>query len=149
MAEMSPAMREFAGRVRRGLFELQRCAECGAVSWPPRDACASCWSERLEWAPVAPTGTAIAATTLHVSLEERFRSHAPWRVGSVRLDAGPVVYAHFSRGVVEGGAVRVEARIDFAGRAIVVALAPAGRRVEDDRDLADLISHEGGNDERT
>jgi len=149
MAESSAAMREFAGRIRRGGFDLQRCAECGALLWPPRDACASCWSERLLWAPVSAAGTAIAATALHAPLDAFFRAHAPWRIGSVRLDEGPVVYAHFSRDVVEGGAVRMEARIDFAGRAVLIALAPDGGRLEDDGDLADLISQGGGNNERS
>ena len=149
MAETSAAMREFADRVHRGRLDLQCCEKCGAVSWPPRDACASCWSEKLQWTPFSATGIAIAATALHAPLEEFFRAHAPWRVGSVRLDAGPIVYAHFTRDVVEGGAVRLDARIDFAGRAVFIALPPGGPRIEDDRNLTNLISQNGGYDERS
>jgi len=32
-----------------GRFVLQVCAECGAVQYPPREACHRCLSDRLPW----------------------------------------------------------------------------------------------------
>ena len=149
MAEMSAAMREFAAHAREGRFELQRCAECGEVSWPPRDVCGACWSDRLEWTPVSRSGVVLAATALHAPLEEFFRARTPWRVGAVQLEAGPVAYAHLHAAAAEGGAVRIEARIDHRGRGVLIALPRTGARLEDDRNLLELTSGKGGLDERS
>ncbi|MGD9862983.1 MAG: Zn-ribbon domain-containing OB-fold protein, partial [Pseudodonghicola sp.] len=43
-----------------GRFALQTCADCGAVQYPPRDACSSCLSVALDWSDVSPMGTLIA-----------------------------------------------------------------------------------------
>ena len=32
-----------------GRFELQQCADCGTVQYPPREACHVCLSARLPW----------------------------------------------------------------------------------------------------
>jgi ribosomal protein L40E len=34
-----------------GRFELQVCQECGALQYPPREACHVCLSARLKWKP--------------------------------------------------------------------------------------------------
>src|SRR5260370_38654875 len=33
----------------RGLFALQRCEACGAVQYPPREACVKCLCGSLRW----------------------------------------------------------------------------------------------------
>jgi uncharacterized OB-fold protein len=145
MAEMSAAMREFAARAREERFELQRCAGCGEVSWPPRDICGACWSDHLEWTPVSRAGIVLAATALHAPLEEFFRTRTPWRVGTIRLEAGPVAYAHLHGAVAEGDPVRLESRIDHQGRGVLIAMPKNGARLEDDRKLLDLVSGKGRN----
>ena len=43
-----------------GRFQLQQCADCGAVQYPPRDACSSCLSPDLPWVDVTSlTGSDI------------------------------------------------------------------------------------------
>ena len=137
MADMSAAMREFARRAGAGVLELQQCAACGAIQWPPRDICGACWSDALQWREFPAAGFVLAATTLHASMEEFFRARLPWRVGAVRLDAGPVSYAHLHQGVAEGDPVRIEAHRDFNGRGVLVALPLQGG---DDPKIAELIS---------
>lgn len=137
---MSAAAAEFAARASRGVFELQKCADCGAYSWPPRDICASCWSDRLVWAPASPHGMVIATTTLHASLEDFFKSRLPWRIGTVRLDAGPVAFAHLHPSVRDGDRVLLVARTDFANRGVLIARAASC--VENDRacEIEDLVA---------
>jgi uncharacterized OB-fold protein len=137
MAEMSAAMREFARRAGSGSLEMQKCAACGCVQWPPREVCRSCLSDALEWSPVLASGTLSAATTLHASMEEFFRARLPWRIGTVRLDAGPVAYAHLHQAVAEGDIVRIESHRDFKGRGVLVALPLQGGV---DPKIAELIS---------
>ena len=145
MTDISGAMRDFTQRAGSKNFELQKCAACGAVSWPPRDVCASCWSDRLVFTAIAPEGVIIAATALHASQDAFFRAHLPWRVGIVRLDAGPVCYAHLAAGVSEGNRVRLAARIDWRGRGVLIAAPINDSAGADDPALRDLINEERRN----
>ena len=95
-----------------GRFALQVCLDCNTVIYPPRDACPSCLSARLPFRDVARGGTLIAETTVHTSTDPYFRERTPWRVGTVKLDAGPVVVAHLHGDAVEGERVRLELKLD-------------------------------------
>ncbi|MEZ5922177.1 MAG: zinc ribbon domain-containing protein [Parvularculaceae bacterium] len=139
MSEISAAMDEFTRRVRAGGFELQRCCECGQFQWPPREICNACWSDILEWTEADRTATIIASTLLNVSHERFFSERLPWRVGTVKLGAGPVAYAHLHEKAEEGARVKIDARIDYAGRAVLIAL-PEDVRLEEDKNLKELVS---------
>lgn len=107
----------------QGRLDLQVCDECGTVQYPPREACVRCLSVQLNWKPQDGRGEIIAETTLHHSLDPFFRDKLPWRVGLVRLDAGPVVVAHV-HGALPHASVRVhlKAIADAAGHAALFAL---------------------------
>lgn len=110
-----------------GRFELQRCARCGAVQYPPREACHRCLSIDLEWKLQSGTGRLIARTTLFHSHEPFFRQRLPWRLGLVSLDVGPTVLAHVHQSVTTVPApVEVAVRLDKAGQAVLVARLPGG-----------------------
>ncbi len=87
-----------------GRFELQQCADCGAVSYPPREACPRCAGARLRWRQQSGAGVLLAGTTLHHSNDLFFRERLPWRLGLVKLDAGPTLMVHLHR--CRGGAWR-------------------------------------------
>jgi NAD(P)-dependent dehydrogenase (short-subunit alcohol dehydrogenase family)/uncharacterized OB-fold protein len=105
-----------------GRFALQVCLDCDAVVYPPCDACPSCLSARIPFCDVDPRGTLIAETTVQTSTDPYFRERAPWRVGTVKLDAGPVVVAHLHGDAVEGARVRLELKLDKSGSAVAMAL---------------------------
>jgi NAD(P)-dependent dehydrogenase (short-subunit alcohol dehydrogenase family)/uncharacterized OB-fold protein len=108
-----------------GRFELQRCAECSAVQYPPREACHRCLSVDLKWTLQSGSGQLIAETRLYHSHEAYFRQGQPWRVGLVRLDAGPTLVTHIHQSVPSApAAVQVTARLDKAGQAALVARPP-------------------------
>ena len=108
-----------------GRFELQRCVRCSTVQYPPREACCRCLSVELEWVLQSGTGQLIAETTLHHSLHPYFQQRLPWRVGLVRLDAGPTVVAHVPQGVSAAPApVEVVVRLDGSGQAVLIARPP-------------------------
>jgi NAD(P)-dependent dehydrogenase (short-subunit alcohol dehydrogenase family) len=46
----------------------------------------------------------------------------PWRVGTVQLDAGPVVVAHLHGDVIEGERVKLALKLDKSGSAVMLAL---------------------------
>jgi NAD(P)-dependent dehydrogenase (short-subunit alcohol dehydrogenase family)/uncharacterized OB-fold protein len=109
----------------RGALELQVCRDCGAVQYPPREVCRACLSSRLIWRPHNGGGELVAETVLHTAQELYFRERLPWRIGIVRLDGGAnlVVYVHESVGPAPRR-VRVEAALDRAGGAALVAVPP-------------------------
>lgn len=105
-----------------GRFALQVCAECAAVVYPPREACPCCLSPRLPFQDVDPYGTLATETTVRVSPEPYFRERAPWRVGLIKLDVGPMVVAHLHGDTREGGRVRLALKLDRSGAPVMLAL---------------------------
>jgi NAD(P)-dependent dehydrogenase (short-subunit alcohol dehydrogenase family)/uncharacterized OB-fold protein len=124
----------------RGRFELQVCLDCGAVQYPPREVCRNCLSHRLVWRPQDGRGELLTETILRNAQELFFRERLPWRVGIVRLDAGVNVVAYLHGAV--GAApcrVRVEAALDRAGQAALVAVPEQGRpNLSDDPKLREM-----------
>ncbi|GAO69681.1 hypothetical protein CSE6_007_11180 [Comamonas sp. E6] len=144
---LPPAAR---GRVALGLtaaaaegrFALQVCADCGAVQYPPREACHRCLSPELPWQPQSGAGELLATTTLAHSNDLYFRERLPWRLGMVRLDAGPSVMVHLHGEVGEAPQrVRVGARLDRAGQAVVIGYPEKGtENMADDPMLREMAS---------
>ena len=134
-----------------GRFELQVCEECATVQYPPRDACSACVSPRLKWRAQSGAGELLAVTTLHHSNDLFFRERLPWRLGLVRLDAGPTLMVHL-HGDVQGPSsagdaakpgerVKVGARLDRAGRAVVIAFPETETpHMLDDKMLREMTS---------
>ncbi|HEY5634842.1 MAG TPA: SDR family NAD(P)-dependent oxidoreductase [Burkholderiaceae bacterium] len=125
-----------------GRFELQECRDCAAVQYPPREACHRCLSARLRWRAQTGQATLLAATTLHHSNDLFFRERLPWRLGLVQLAAGPTLIVHLHGEVGEApAAVRVGARLDRAGRAVLIGFpTEGGEHMADDEMLREMTS---------
>jgi NAD(P)-dependent dehydrogenase (short-subunit alcohol dehydrogenase family)/uncharacterized OB-fold protein len=125
-----------------GNLELQCCAACGSVQYPPREACVRCLSTELEWTAISGKGELISETTLRHSQELFFRERAPWRLGLVRLSQGVSVVVHLdARGGEAPCAVQVEAALDRAGQAVLVATPADGKTaLADEPKLRDMTS---------
>lgn len=122
-----------------GRFALQTCAECGTVQYPPRDACHTCLGTDLPWEDVSPQGQLLAETTVQASTRLYYRERLPWRMGSVQLEAGPVVLCHLHGQVAPGAQVRLTARLDRAGQGVLVAMPlTPGPNAEDDPLMREL-----------
>ncbi|VTU26939.1 SDR family NAD(P)-dependent oxidoreductase [Variovorax sp. PBL-E5] len=125
-----------------GRFELQVCEVCGTVQYPPREACHKCLSARLRWRAQSGEGELLATTTLHHSNDLFFRERLPWRLGLIRLDAGPTLMVHMHGEVGEAPArVRVGARLDRAGQAVLIGFPNEGSaHMADDKMLREMTS---------
>jgi uncharacterized OB-fold protein len=95
------------------MIRLQRCEECGAAQYPPREVCAACLSDRLTWdsADSLPAHV-LAHTRLHHSNEPRFRAWLPLLVGLVQFDAGPVAVCFLAPTATPGDSVQVRIGAD-------------------------------------
>lgn len=124
----------------QGRFELQQCADCGTVQYPPREACQKCLSIKLNWTLQPGDGELLADTLLHHSNDLFFRERLPWRLGYVKLANGPTLVAHLHGDVPPAPAkVRVSARLDRAGQAVLVALPEKETSdMADDRQLREF-----------
>jgi NAD(P)-dependent dehydrogenase (short-subunit alcohol dehydrogenase family)/uncharacterized OB-fold protein len=123
-----------------GRFQLQVCGDCGAVQYPPREICHRCLSDRLPWTDQSGGGELLAETTIHLSQDPYFRERGHWRVGMVRLDAGPTLIAHLPAVSAAAPArVRVVARLDKSGQGVLVAF-PIDEVIAmaDDRQLREM-----------
>ena len=119
-----------------GRFDLQVCQECAAVQYPPREVCHQCLSEHLKWQAVNPAGTLLATTVLHHSNDVYFRERLPWRIGTVKLQAGPSIVAHVHGDCVDGAQIRLALKLDRSGQAVMIALPEqATPNMEDDQTL--------------
>ena len=123
-----------------GRFELQVCMRCGATQYPPREICHRVLSDALEWRDQDGGGQLIAQTQLRHSHDVYFRERLPWRLGMVRLDAGPTVVVHLHGDVAAPPArVRVGARLDKAGMAVLVGFPEKDvSNMADDRQLREM-----------
>ncbi len=120
--------RTFHGMTRaaaEGRFELQVCDACQHVQYPPRDVCGKCLSHHLIWSEVSREGVLLATTVLHHSNDVYFRERLPWRIGTVRMTAGPSVVAHVHPACEEGMPVQLEMKLDKGGNAAMLALPKA------------------------
>jgi NAD(P)-dependent dehydrogenase (short-subunit alcohol dehydrogenase family)/uncharacterized OB-fold protein len=123
-----------------GRFALQVCGACGAVQYPPREACHQCLSGTLRWREQSGAGELMAETTVHHSNDLYFRERAPWRLGLVRLDAGPTAVVHLHGGCGPAPCrVRVGARLDKSGQGVLLAF-PIDEvpTMADDRQLREM-----------
>lgn len=125
-----------------GRFELQQCEDCGTVQYPPREACQKCLSARLRWRQQSGEGELCALTTLHHSNDLFFRERLPWRLGLVKLDAGPTLVVHLHGEVGDAPTrVRVGARLDRAGQAVLIGFPNEGSpHMADDKMLREMTS---------
>ncbi len=139
-AKRSRAAMAMASRAAHGLFVLQACTSCEAVSYPPRDRCPACWGA-LEWRNLPIGGEVLAETTIRTSTDKYFRDHLPWRTGTVRLDAGPVVTAHLHGAVAVGARVRMALKLDRGGAPALFALPDKETpNMQDDPQLRQFIA---------
>lgn len=124
----------------RGGFELQVCRDCAAVQYPPREACLRCLSQRLVWRPQPGDGVLLSDTVLHHSNDLFYRERLPWRLGLVQLDAGPTLMVHVHGDVpMAPGRVKVGARLDKSGNAVLIAFPPEETpNMADDRQLREM-----------
>lgn len=122
-----------------GRLRLQICAGCDHVAYPPRELCPKCWSTELAWQDITHGGQLLSDTTLHTSVNTYFRERMPWKIGTVKLDAGPVVLAHIHTDVDAYARVRVIARTDKSGQGVLMALPEQETaNMADDKQMREL-----------
>jgi len=94
-------------------LEIQQCLRCSAAWFPDRLRCPGCGARKWQRVP-AGEGTVEQDTWVH---RPPAPDGAPVRLGSIRLDAGPIVIARLQEDVGTGRRVRLDSGADGVVRA--------------------------------
>ena len=105
-----------------GRFELPCCKNCGAVQYPPSEICRQCLSDTIEMSACDPHGTVIASTCIYRSYAADFATIGPSTVASIKMNAGPVVFAHVLEALSYGIQVTLVPLVDGVGDGVLGAL---------------------------
>lgn len=119
--ERSAAAAGLTAAAKAKKFSLQVCTMCQSVQYPPRDVCWNCLNDQLPWLEVNNLATVIAISTLYHSNEEYFQNKVPWRIGTVKLDCGPVAIANLRPEVEHGQRVLLALELNAACVAVLTA----------------------------
>jgi NAD(P)-dependent dehydrogenase (short-subunit alcohol dehydrogenase family)/uncharacterized OB-fold protein len=115
--------RRLGAAAARGAFELPICQDCATIAYPPQEVCRKCLSDRLRWQDVSPLGKVVALGTIHHSTDAYFSRRPPLIIGTVQLDAGPVVISRVAAACAKiNGRVRLFNCLDRGGEQVFVAM---------------------------
>lgn len=124
----TPSGAALSVRLADGRLELQCCTACGATQYPPAELCRRCLGDTLVFTPLDAHGTVIASALVHRSLADDFAIGGPWPIASVRLDAGPIVFAHLAAALPANERVQLVALRDRLGDGVLGAVRNAAQR---------------------
>ena len=125
-SQRSRALHGLTRAAARGDFALHRCAECAQYTYPPRDGCPNCLSDKLV-VTVAPTGgKVLSVTTIHITGEPYFRRMPPVHQALIELDCGPTVIVMARPDCAAEQRVQVSLQLDKAGQPVVYARPEGG-----------------------
>lgn len=74
--------------LKRGELLVQRCADCGALQYPPRPMCSQCASFEREWTPVSGRGVVYSYVVTHQAVHPSYEGHLPYATVIVELEEG-------------------------------------------------------------
>jgi hypothetical protein len=104
-------------RMRRALYRLEgsSCPSCSQRFFPPRAVCPACRQGGLEPFPFSGRGTLYSWTRV-TQAPRGFASLAPYAVGMVRLEEGPLVSAPLAD--TDGIDLRIGMEVEMVTRRI-------------------------------
>jgi uncharacterized OB-fold protein len=119
----TPIWEKVTEAAKNNEFILQVCGHCKVIQYPPRELCMDCLHDELVWENVSPKGELISHTSLGASTNTFFRDHLPRQLALVKLDCGPVIFAHLAYDEAKTGQrISILNRCDMSGEGVFVAI---------------------------
>ncbi len=140
-AARTPIWQRLSAAAKTGEFILQVCQHCNTVQYPPRELCKDCLHDELEWQQLSAQGELVCCTVLQASTNAFFREHGPCQVALVKLDCGPLLFAHMAcseAGI--GERITVINRCDLSGEGVFIAIIDAVDKQKQLQQLKSLLS---------
>ena len=86
---IEPETQPFWDAAREHRLLIQRCPECDRWQYYPRPFCASCWSERVEWAEASGRADLYTFSIVRRNDLPPFDQRVPYVAAVVELVEGP------------------------------------------------------------
>ena len=86
---LGPGHDEFWAWCGKGELRLQRCENCGQISWPVVQDCEYCGDSNLVWAPMSGRGRIVSWCTFERDYYAGILP-IPWETILVELEEGPL-----------------------------------------------------------
>ena len=87
--EIDQQLAPFFAAAKEHRLVVQRCADCGAHRFPPRELCSVCLSTESTWVEVSGRGEIFSYNVMHQIYHPAFASEVPYAVVVVKLAEGP------------------------------------------------------------
>lgn len=84
----TPAAQPFWNGLRNGKVCIQRCNDCGAWIFYPRNHCTACFSKSLSWREVSGDATLYSYTVARQPTAPHFADEVPQLLAIVELEQG-------------------------------------------------------------
>jgi uncharacterized protein len=89
-------MAPFFEGARHGRLMVQKCADCGMLSFPASERCSKCLSTRSEWESVSGRGEVYSFNIMHQVYHPGFAAEVPYAVVVVKLEEGPKIVSNLA-----------------------------------------------------
>jgi uncharacterized OB-fold protein len=68
--------------------KVQKCTDCGAFRFVPKEICNKCHSTQYTWEPTKPTGQVYTYTVVHRAPTAAYQAETPYALVHVTMDDG-------------------------------------------------------------
>ena len=75
-------------------LRVQKCEDCGALRYVPKEICPKCGSQACSWTQVSGRGRVYTYTVIHRGPTPAYQADAPYVIAHVELDEGPRVISN-------------------------------------------------------
>ena len=73
---------------------MQKCEDCGNITFYPVYICPNCTSRKLVWTELSGRGRVHSVTIVHRPAAPVFASAAPYAVALIEVDEGPIMMSN-------------------------------------------------------
>jgi uncharacterized protein len=104
---------EFWQSLRDRHLALQRCANCGAYRYVPKEICNHCQSSSATWEPVSGRGLVYSFTVVHRAPTPAYQSDAPYAIVHVDMEEGVRMVGRWRGEDIDGIRIGLPVRLAY------------------------------------
>ena len=119
LEDMEPIVKRFYDGVAEGKLLGRKCAECGAIEFPPHLGCNACGYHKTEWVELSGHGTLESFVVPGIQNDKPYlKEFGKYAYGAVDIDEGSQ-YTYVIYGITKKKAPEIRAKL-MAGETVGV-----------------------------
>ena len=119
LEDMEPIVKRFYDGVAEGKLLGRKCAECGAIEFPPHLGCNACGYHKTEWVELSGHGTLESFVVPGIQNDKPYlKEYGKYAYGAVDIDEGSQ-YTYVIYGITKKKAPEIRAKL-MAGETVGV-----------------------------